>query len=159
MKIRFYKCNLLQKHCRFSILYVGYLKVSIKLCESLKKQKTTSLINKKPHTAQGHVRHLGMIPLNHFSSLCHLLLGIPFVLINTLAYTNILQLQHSGGVVRLDVFWQEYDQETRVSEGHFPLLSCGPVLGTFFLSEKEKKETKMKRDLKWVKHPTKKHTW
>lgn len=54
--------------------------------------------------------------------------------VKTLTYTDILQLQHSGGVVGLDVFRQQRDQEACVSEGHLPLLRCGPVLSALLLS-------------------------
>lgn len=56
-----------------------------------------------PQTAQVHVI-LGITRLNHFSSPLPPLLENPLVLNNILPYAIILQLQHSGGVVRLGVF-------------------------------------------------------
>lgn len=91
-------------------------------------------------------------------------LKLLFVLRNILAYTHVLQLQHSGGVVRLDVFRQQRDQETCVSEGHLPLIGCGPVLGTLFLSHKEKGDKHGERHQNkfnlWKRNPSdEKQTW
>lgn len=49
-------------------------------------------------------------------------------------YADVLQLQHPGGVVRLDVFGRERDGKTCVPEGHRSLLGRGPVLGALLLS-------------------------
>lgn len=91
-------------------------------------------------------------------SLWHSQTGTSLVVSKAPAYTNVLQLQHSGGVVGLGVFWQQPDQQSGVSEGHLALLGCGPVLSTLLLSHTE-------RDSEYVKprdkemHPTGSRSW
>lgn len=56
--------------------------------------------------------------------------------------THVLQLQRSGGVVRLHVFRQQRDEKARVPEGHLALLGHGPVLSALFLTGKEERRAK-----------------